>query len=381
MNFDFSDEQRMLQESVQRLLGDNYNFEARQRASNSEAGFSREIWQQFSQLGLTALPFSEDDGGIGGGGEEIMIVMEALGKALSVEPYLQSVVIASSLLRHGATEAQRGPLAAAVAEGKLLMAFAHAEPTSGYHLSHVSTSAVLQGSSYSLNGLKTLVVHGGSAEKLIVSARLSGGNYDDSGIGLFLIDADAKGMSIRSYTTQDGMRAAEIELRNVSVPTEALLGSNENAFAVIQRVTDEAIAALCAEAVGAMDAAVSSTVDYLKTRKQFGRAIGEFQALQHRASDMVVELEQARSMTMFATMMSRSDDAKLRSRSVSAAKIQVSRSAHFIGQACVQLHGGVGMTMEYQIGHYFKRLTMIEKAFGDTDHHRDLLSDAPSILV
>jgi pimeloyl-CoA dehydrogenase small subunit len=381
MNFDFSDEQQMLQDSVQRLLGERYDFDARQKASASEAGFSREIWQQFASLGLTALPFSEEDGGIGGGGEEIMIVMEALGKALSVEPYLQSVVIASGLLRYAATSSQRAQLAPGIAEGKLLLAFAHSEPTAGYHLAHVSTKAKAEASGYRLLGAKTLVLHGGLADKLIVSARLSGAVDDTDGVGLFVINADAPGVTRHSYVTQDGMRAAEISLVDVLVSKEALLGNNSQATPIIERVTQEAIAALCAEAVGIMDAAVASTVEYLKTRKQFGRAIGEFQALQHRAADMVVELEQARSMAMYATMMARSEDARLRSNAVSAAKIQISRSAQFIGQACVQLYGGVGMTMEYQIGHYFKRLTMIEKAFGDTDYHRDQLSTEPSILT
>jgi pimeloyl-CoA dehydrogenase small subunit len=375
-----NDEQRLLQDSVKRLLSEQYDFEVRRHAISSEEGFSLDLWQKFAELGLTALPFSEEDGGIGGGGEEIMIVMEALGHALSVEPYLQNIVIASSLLRLAATKEQRAKLVPAICEGASRLVFAHSEPTSGYRLSHVSTSAMADKDGYLLNGAKTLVLHGGNADQLIVSARLSGAVDDQSGLGLFLVDPKAKGVTRQSYATQDGMRAAEIILNDVRLPSSALLGSNADAFKVIQQVCDEAVAALCAEAVGAMEAAVESTVAYLKTRKQFGRAIGEFQALQHRASEMVVELEQARSMAMYATMMARSEDRESRSLAISAAKIQVSLSSRFIGQACVQLHGGVGVTMEYQIGHYFKRLTMIEKAFGDTDYHRDRLSMAKSIL-
>jgi pimeloyl-CoA dehydrogenase small subunit len=381
MNFDFNDEQRLLQEGVQRLLSEQYDFETRRHAIASEEGFSLALWQKFAELGLTALPFAEQDGGIGGGGEEIMIVMEALGRALSVEPYLQSIVMASSLMRLAASPEQSAAIVPALCEGKTHLAFAHSEPTSGYDLAHVSTQAKADADGYLLNGAKTLVVHGGSADQLIVSARLSGAVTDQSGIGLFLVDSGTNGVTLQSYQTQDGMRAAEITLSDVRVPMSALLSDNPNAYTIIQRVCDEAIAALCAEAVGAMEAAVESTVAYLKTRKQFGRAIGEFQALQHKASEMVVELEQARSMAIYATMMARSDDAESRGLAVSAAKIQISLSSRFIGQACVQLHGGVGVTMEYQIGHYFKRLTMIEKAFGDTDYHRDQLSSARSILA
>lgn len=374
MNFDFSDEQRLLKESIERLLANRYGFEARRGYIAGDGGFSAEIWQEFADLGLLALPFAEEDGGIGGGAEEIMIAMQAMGRVLAVEPFLPAIVMAASVLRNGASAGQRAALVPAIADGSLRLAFAHSESAGGYRLAHVGTIARAEGAGFVLDGSKTLVLSGGSAQKLLVSARLAGENEDEAGIGLFIVDADAPGVSRHDYPTQDGMRAAEIAFNGVKLASDALLGGNRDAFAIIRQAVDEAIAALTAEAVGAMEAALEITVEYLKTRKQFGRAIGDFQALQHRASEMVVELEQARSMAMYATMMSRNPDAQERARSVSAAKIQVSKSARAIGQASVQLHGGVGMTMEYQIGHYFKRLTMIEKAFGDIDWHLDHLA-------
>jgi pimeloyl-CoA dehydrogenase small subunit len=381
MNFDFSDEQRLLKDSIERLLAKRYGFEARRSYIAAEGGFSPDIWQEFADLGLLALPFSEEEGGIGGGAEEIMIAMQAMGRVLTVEPFLSAVVIAASILRNGANTRQRADLVPQIADGTLRLAFAHCEKAAGYRLAHVDTIARTQGTGFVLDGHKTLVLHGGSAQKFIVSARLAGEVEDEAGIGLFLVEASLPGITRHDYSTQDGMRAAEITLSGVILEADALLGNNHDALPVIKQAVDEAIAALTAEAVGAMEAALEITVEYLKTRKQFGRAIGDFQALQHRASEMVVELEQARSMAMYATMMSRNLDASERARTVSAAKIQISKSAKAIGQACVQLHGGVGMTMEYQIGHYFKRLTMIEKAFGDTDWHLDQLSKAGGLEI
>ena len=381
MNFDFSDEQRLLKESVERLLADRYGFEDRGKFIASEGGFSRAIWQEYADLGLLALPFSEEDGGIGGGPEEIMIAMQAFGRVLAIEPFLSGVVIAASVLRTGGNAEQRAVLVPDIAGGALSIGFAHSEAGAGYRLAHVETTARAADGGYLLDGAKTLVLHGGSAHKLIVSARLSGDAGSENGIGLFLVDADAPGVARRDYPTQDGMRAAEITLSGVKVEADALLGGSENALPVIRQAVDEAIAALCAEAVGAMEVSLEATVEYLKTRKQFGRAIGEFQALQHRAAEMVVDLEQARSMAMYATMMSRHPDPRQRGAAVSAAKVQISKSAKTIGQGCVQLHGGVGVTMEYQIGHFFKRLSMIEKAFGDTDFHLDRLAEAGGLAA
>lgn len=377
MNFDLSDEQRLLRDSLSRLMADQYGFEDRRRYMSMEGGLNPALWAAFAEMGLLALPFPEADGGIGGGAEETMIVMEALGRALALEPFLHAVVIPACLLRHLGSGAERAEIVPMIASGEMRPAFAHGEAGAGYRTGHVETRAKASGDAFALDGVKTLVVHGGSATHLIVSARLSGAAGDENGIGLFIIDAASPGVIRRDYPTQDGMRAAEITLEGA---IGRRIGTGE-AFPALAAAADEAVAALCAEAVGAMEAALELTVDYLKTRKQFGRAIGDFQVLQHRAAEMVIELEQARSMAIYATMMARSDDADARARAVSAAKLQISRSAKLMGQSAVQLHGGVGMTIEYAIGHYFKRLTMIEKAFGDTDFHLDRLSAAGGLLA
>ena len=369
MDFDFSEEQRMLKDSVDRLVTDKYDFDARKVHAKGEYGFSDDIWKQYADLGILALPFSEDDGGFGGGPVETMLVMESLGRALALEPYVATVVLAGGVLRHAASAEQRAALAPQIAAGDLKLAFAHAERHARYNLAHVETRARKDGDAWILDGEKSLVLNGDAAQKLIVSARIKGTNRDRDGIALFLVDAKTPGLSRRGYATQDGARAAEITLANVRVPADAALGEPGKGLAVIERVADEAIAALCAEAVGCMDAMHKDTVEYLKTRKQFGVTIGSFQALQHRAVEMFVALEQARSITMYATMMAGEDDATERARAMSAAKAQVGRSIRFVGQQAIQLHGGVGMTYELKVGHYFKRATMIDMIFGDADHH------------
>ncbi len=369
MDFDFSEEQRMLKDSVDRLVTDRYDFDARKVHARGEHGFSEEIWKQCAELGLLALPFSEEDGGFGGGAVETMLVMESLGRALALEPYVATVVLSGGLLRHAASPAQRAELVPQIASGELKLAFAHAERHARYNLAHVETRARKEGDAYVLDGEKSLVLNGDAADKLIVSARVKGTNRDRDGIALFLIDAKAHGVSRRGYATQDGARAAEITLSGVRVPADAALGEPGKALAAIERTVDEAIAALCAEAVGCMEAMHKDTVEYLKTRKQFGVTIGSFQALQHRAVEMFVALEQARSITMYATMMAGESDAAERGRAMSAAKAQVGRSVRFVGQQAIQLHGGVGMTYELKVGHYFKRATMIDMMFGDADHH------------
>ncbi|MEA2840902.1 MAG: hypothetical protein QOF41_2232 [Methylobacteriaceae bacterium] len=379
MDFDFTEEQRLLKESVDRFITDRYEFEQRKAFAKNDAGYSSDNWKQFAELGLLAIPFAEEHGGFGGGPIETMIVMEAFGRGLVLEPYLATVILGGGLLRHGAGDAQKSELIPKIASGDLRLAFAHGERQARYDLADVETRAKKSGASYVLDGEKSLVLHGDSADALIVSARISGGQRDRKGIGLFLVDANAKGVSRRGYPTQDGLRAAEISLSGVEVPAERVI--SEDALPIIERVLDEAIAALAAEAVGAMAEMHTLTVEYLKTRKQFGVAIGAFQALQHRAVDMFVALEQARSMAMFATMMSAEDDPDVRSRAVSGAKVQIGRSAKIVGQGAIQLHGGVGMTMELKVGHYFKRATMIDVLFGDADHHLAKLAEAGSLAA
>jgi pimeloyl-CoA dehydrogenase small subunit len=379
MDFDFTEEQRLLKESVDRFISDRYDFEQRKTFAKNDAGYSSENWSQFAELGLLAIPFAEEHGGFGGGPIETMIVMEAFGRGLVLEPYFSTVVLGGGLLRHAGSDAQKSELIPKIASGDLRLAFAHGERQSRYDLADVETRAKKSGSGYVLEGEKSLVLNGGSAETLIVTARLAGGQRDRSGIGLFLVDANAKGVSRRGYPTQDGLRAAEISLFGVEVPSGRVI--SEDALPIIERVADEAIAALAAEAVGAMAEMHALTVDYLKTRKQFGVTIGSFQALQHRAVDMFVALEQARSMAMFATMMSADDNPDVRRQAISAAKVQIGHSAKIVGQGAIQLHGGVGMTMELKVGHYFKRATMIDVLFGDADYHLARLAQAGSLAA
>ncbi|HUC09643.1 MAG TPA: acyl-CoA dehydrogenase family protein [Stellaceae bacterium] len=369
MDFDLSDEQRLLKESLDRLVRDRYAFEQRKAYAQDAEGWSRELWRQYAELGLLGVPFAESHGGSGGGAVETMLVMEAFGRALVLEPYLATVVLGGGCLRHGASDALRADLVPKIADGSLTLAFAQTERHSRWNLADVSTTAARDGAGWMIDGEKGVVVHGDTADKLIVTARIDGGQRDREGIGVFLVDAQAAGVSRRGYPTQDGLRAAEVTLTGVRVGPEAILGKPGDGLALIERVVDEAIAALCAEAVGAMAVMHELTLDYLKTRRQFGREIGSFQVLQHRAVDMLVALEQARSMAMFATMMASEENAAERRKAVAAAKVQIGRSGKFVGQQAIQLHGGIGMTIEYKVGHYFKRMTMIDTIFGDADHH------------
>lgn len=372
MDFELSEEQAMLRESVSRFLADRYDFTQRRKHVALPDGFDPAVWQGYADLGLLGLPFAAEDGGVGAGAVEIMIVMEEMGRALTVEPYLSSVVMAAPVLAV-ASPAQRAQLVREIAEARVKLAFAHTEREARYVVSHVATRATKAGKGWRISGAKSLVLHGGAADRLIVSARVEGEARDERGVRLFLIDAGAPGVARQNYPTQDGMRAAEITLTDVSVADTDLIGGSTSAMPVICRAFDVATAAVCAEAVGAMQAALDMTVEYMKTRKQFGRPIGQFQVLQHKAAEMVVEVEQCRSMAMYATMMSQSDDAAERAQAISAAKVRIGTATRTLGQAVVQLHGGIGMTMEYAIGHYFKRLAMIEKAFGDTGFHLDRL--------
>jgi pimeloyl-CoA dehydrogenase small subunit len=374
MDFELSEEQRLLQESVGRMLAGAYDRGKRKRYAGEPSGFSRTLWQKYAELGLLGLPFDEQHGGIGGSAVETMIVMENFGRVLALEPYLATVILGGGFVRLGGSDAVQSAILPKIASGETLLAFAHAERQARYDLADITTTARQDGSHVILDGEKTLVLNGDSADQFIVSARLSGSRRDPSGIGLFLVDAIAAGVTRRGYPSIDGRRAAEISLAGVRVAADAVIGEPGTAFALIQRVTDHAIAALCAEAVGAMDALHESTVEYLKSRKQFGVPIGNFQVLQHRAAEMLIALEQARSMALFAAMMADDADPAARRQALSAAKVQIGRSGRFIGQQAIQLHGGIGMTMEYDAGHYFKRLTAIDTLFGDADHHLALLA-------
>ena len=380
MDFDLTEEQRLLKESVDGLLTDAYDFDARKKYMAEKGGWSKTLWGKLAEQGLLGLPFSEDDGGFGAGAVETMIVMEALGKALLLEPYLATVVIAGGFLRHGGSAEQKAAHIPAIIDGSKTFAFAQLEKNSRYDLNDVSTTAKKKGTGWIIDGEKFVVLNGETADTFVVTARTAGGQRDKAGIGVFLVPASNKGIAKKGYPTQDGLHAADISFTGVEVGADAVIGAAENGLPLIERVVDEARTALCAEAVGAMDESLKSTVEYLKTRKQFGVAIGSFQVLQHRAADMFVAVEQARSMSMFATMAADFDDAKERATAVAAAKVQIGKSAKFVGQQSIQLHGGIGMTQEAKIGHYFKRLTMIENTFGDTDYHLRRVTDSGGLM-
>src|SRR5689334_23537904 len=380
MDFDLSEEQRLLKESVDGLLTDSYDFDARKKYMKEKGGWSKAVWGKLAEQGLLGLPFSEEDGGFGAGAVETAIVMEAMGKAMVLEPYLPTVVIAGGFLRHGASDAQKAAHIPGIIDGSKTFAFAQLEKNSRYDLSDVVTSAKKKGDGWVIDGEKFVVLNGENADTFIVTARTKGERRDKTGVGVFLVPANAKGVTKKSYPTQDGLHAADVTFTGVEVGADAVIGNPDDSLALIERVVDDARVALCAEAVGLMDESLKTTVEYIKTRKQFGVAIGSFQSLQHRASDMFVAAEQARSMSMFATMAGDFEDAKERASAIAAAKVQIGKSLKFVGQQSIQLHGGIGMTMEAKIGHYFKRLTMIENSFGDTDYHQRRVADAGGLI-
>ena len=381
MDFSFTEEQTLLRNTVQSLLQDKYDFDTRRKVAKSADGWRPEIWAQFAELGLLAAPFSEEMGGLGGGAIETMIVMESLGKALSLEPYFATVALGGAFLRLGGSAEQKAELIPSITEGSFKLAFAHTERNARFDLEHVETTAARDGEGWVLSGAKSVIQHGDCADRLIVTARTEGGARDQDGIGIFIVDAGAEGVSRRGYPTQDGLRAAEITLDKVRVGPESVIGDPAGGLPLVRRVVDQAIAALAAESVGVMSAMHALTVDYMKMRKQFGVPIGSFQSLQHMAVDMFVAIEQARSITLFATMMADSDDASERSRAMHAAKAEIGRGGRLVGENAIQIHGGVGMTMEYAVGHYFKRMTMIDVAFGNSDHHLRALARAGGLFA
>ncbi len=356
MNFDYNEEQQLLADSVRRFLQKDYDFETRKKIVASAEGWSPRAWSTMAEMGLTGLPFSPDYGGFGGGAVDLMGVMEAFGDALVLEPYLATVMAAQLISRSIFSEKDK--VLSAVVEGKLKLAFAHAEKGARYRLDHVNTTAKKAGSGWTLDGEKKAVLGAPMADKLVVSAK------GPQGLGLFLIERNSQGVKLNPYKTLDEMRAADLSLK--AVKAQALGGNPE----LIEEVTDFATALVCAEAVGAMKFACDTTLEYLKTRKQFGVPIGTFQALQHRMVDMFISYEQAKSMACLAcSKVDSSKDGKDRIRSVSAAKIRIADAARHISQESVQLHGGMGMSEELKVSHSFRRLTVIAQQFGDADHH------------
>jgi pimeloyl-CoA dehydrogenase small subunit len=368
MDFSYTEEQTLLRNSVSKYLADNYKFDAWRKFTRSDTGRDPAHWKQFAELGLLAAPFAEDYGGLGGGAFDVQVIMEEFGKALVVEPYVPTVVIGGGFVRHGGTEAQKSEWLGKIAGGETMIAFAFAEPKGRYNLADLSTTAKKQGGNYILNGQKAVVIGAPWADTLVVTARTAGGQRDRAGISVFLVDKKAKGVTLRDYPTVDSLRASEVTFENVEVPAANLIGTADNGLPLIEQVTDEAIAAICAEATGGMKVLVDATVEYSKTRKQFGVPIGKFQALQHRMVDMFVAYEQAASITLMVTLKLGESETE-RAKAASAAKVTIGKSGRFVGQQSVQIHGGIGMTDELNVGHYFKRLTMIDTLFGSTDHH------------
>ena len=368
MDFSFTEEQTLLRNMVQSFVQDNYNFDARMKIVRSDDGMSREIWQQFAELGLLAAPFSEEMGGLDGGPIETMVIMEELGRGLVVEPYLPTIVLCGGILSRHGSDAQKEAHLPGIIGGEDIWALAYSEPQSRFNPADVLTSAKADGDGYVLNGTKAVVAAAPWANKLIVSARISGDQRDAEGLGLFIVEKSANGVSTQDYPTVDGNRASEVTLENVTVGADALIGEAGSGLALLDEALDYGIGAVCAEAIGHMKMLNDATVEYCKTRKQFGVPIGSFQVLQHRMVDMFMEYEQSVSMTYMVNMKLVEGEAE-RKKAAAGAKVQIGKSGRFVGQQAVQLHGGMGMTEELNVGHYFKRLTVIDTQFGNVDHH------------
>ncbi|MBB3177021.1 acyl-CoA dehydrogenase family protein [Variovorax sp. Sphag1AA] len=365
MNFEHTEDRRMLADSLNRFIAEQYGFEARNRIAQSKEGFSKEIWKQFADLGVIGALFSEADGGFGGAGFDVAVVFEELGRRLVVEPLLGAVMAGEAISVSG-NDAQKAKLAEII--GGTVAAFAHDEPESHYELSRVQTRAERSGDGWVLDGVKAVVQQGEQASLFVVSARTSGGMDDEAGISLFLVPANTPGLKVRGCPAIDGGRVAELTFDNAKVGGDALLGAEGKAFDTLERAIGRGVLALCAEALGAMGSAKDATLEYLRTRKQFGVFIGSFQALQHRMADLLLEIEQARSAVINAAAAMDADRVT-RERALSAAKFSIGRIGTLVAQESIQMHGGIGMTWELPLAHFAKRLVMIDHQLGDEDHH------------
>jgi hypothetical protein len=368
MDIQWTEEQELLRSSLQRFLRDQYGFDARRKIVVGDEGWSRQHWQSFAELGLCAAPFREESGGLGGGPLAILIIMREFGRNLVVEPFFETVVLAGGLIEAAGSAAQRDQFLPPIMSGESIWALAWTEDKGRYDLNRVATTAKRQGDHYVLDGAKTAVVAAPWADRLIVSARTSGEKRDRDGVSLFVVDAHAANLDLRSFKTIDGRRAAEVSLNGVHVPADHLLGEEGEGTALLEACRDRAIAALCAEALGAMGELNAVTLEYAKTRKQFGAPLGSFQVLQHRMVDMFIALEEATSLTQYLNLSIANGDSQV-SRIASGAKTKVGYAAKFIAEQAVQLHGGMGMTDELNVGHYFKRITAINVQFGDPSYH------------
>lgn len=373
MDFSLNEVQTMLDDSIEKFLAKDYDFDFRQANAASELGYSADVWKTFAELGWTAVPFSEADGGFDGGPVEMMVVMQQFGRGLVIEPYLANIVLAGGVLSAAATTAQKEQWLHPIIGGELQAALAFVEPQGRYDINNIETTATADGDGWVINGKKGVVLNGGHADLLIIPARTSGSSTDTDGISLFAVDATADGVTRRAFPTFDAHQAAEIDLSNVKVDTATVLGDIDAGFSTLERVIDDATLAVCAEALGIMRVLTDKTVEYTKTRTQFGVPISSFQALQHRMVDMLTACEQTYSLLIWAITANAdgTDEAK---KAVSAIKYQIGTAGKKVGQEAVQLHGAMGVTWELDVAHYFKRLTAIGQMFGSADWHLDKLA-------
>ncbi|MEC7078560.1 MAG: acyl-CoA dehydrogenase family protein [Pseudomonadota bacterium] len=369
MDFSFTEEQTLLQESVSRFMQNDYGFEARQKNASTEQGFSAENWQTFAELGWLGVPFSEADGGFGGGAIETALMSEQFGRGLLIEPFLATVILAGGAIKHGGSEEQKSQYLPGIIDGSKHAALAFVEPQARFNIADITTTATADGDGYVLNGYKAVVLNGPQADFLVVSARTSGEQRDEDGVSLFVMDAATAGISRRDYPTVDAFRASEITFENVKIGADSLVGEAGKGLPILQQAIDDGVLSVGAEAVGCMEVLYKDTVEYCKQREQFGQPIGKFQVLQHRMVDMFMEHEQSKSLMFMAAMRMAEGYGAEAQKAVSAFKVQVGKSGKFVGQNAVQLHGGMGMTEELNIGHYFKRLTIIDTLFGNVDFH------------
>ena len=373
MDLSLNEVQLMLADSIEKFVSNDYDFETRQKYSGSDLGYSAEVWQSFAELGWTAFPFSEDDGGFDGGPVDLMVVMERLGRGLIVEPYLANVVLAGGVLKRAANNSQKEQWLGPLISGELQATLAFVEPQARYDINNIATTAVRDGDSWRLNGSKGYVLNGANAGLVIVPARTSGEQRDTSGVTLFGVPGDTAGISVRDYETIDGQRAAEIDMKDVALPLDAVIGKVDAGFDALQSTVDDATFAVCAEAVGIMSVLTEKTIEYSKSRVQFGVPISSFQALQHRMVEMYTACEQSRSLLMWAAMTI-ADDGDDAAKAVHSLKYQIGVAGKLVGEEAVQIHGGMGVTWELDVAHYFKRLTAIGLMFGNADWHLDRLS-------
>ena len=383
MDLSYTEEQLLLRDSVQKFISDKYDISERNKITATDEGFSRENWQLFAELGWLALPFDEEDGGIGGSPVDTMVLMEEFGKGLVVEPYLSTVVMVGTAISEAGSAEQKADIIPGIIDGSLIATFAYAEEQAYHDLNYITTSARKDGDFYLINGTKSVVLNAQSADKILVSTRTNGSNADANGITLFLVDAGDAGISREDYPTVDGLRASEITFRDVKVPLTNIVGEIGKGGAIVDKIATRAILALSAESVGAMEVLYKDTIEYTKQREQFDHPLSDFQVLKHRMTEMFMEYSLAKSLCMKATMLdtqgsllrtaegslSRTAEGSETARTVHALKFLIGKAGRFIGQNAVQLHGGMGMTEELHIAHYFKRLMVIDSQFGNTDHH------------